>query len=201
MESDGTPWRPLVHVLDICKAIALRRSRRRASASTTRSSTSATPDANYQIREIAEIVGRVFPGCEVTVGDRGRRRAQLPRRRSTKIHEVLPGFRCEWDAELGARQLLEVFSRIGLTEEDFLSRQLHAAQADRVPARDRPDRRRVLLAARRPRRCRQLAPAQHGQHYAHPSLHLTIVACLGRDQLGGVAMVRAKLLVTMPRRL
>ena len=78
-------------------------------------------DANYQIREVAEIVGRVFPGCDVTVGVRG---GDLRSYRVSfaKIHELLPEFACDWNAELGARQLLGVFSAVDLTEDDFLSR-------------------------------------------------------------------------------
>ena len=78
-------------------------------------------EGNYQIRDIAEIVGRVFPDCEVTVGGRG------PDERSyrvsfAKIHELLPELACEWTVELGARQLRDVFAAADLTPEDFLSR-------------------------------------------------------------------------------
>jgi nucleoside-diphosphate-sugar epimerase len=120
MESDGTPWRPLVHVLDICKAIAMtleapRESVHRAVLNV------GDPTANYQIREVAEIVARVFPGCEVTVG--GRNPDQRSYRVSfDRIAETLPGFRCEWNAELGAQELLEIFELVGLDEEDFRSR-------------------------------------------------------------------------------
>ena len=199
MESDGTPWRPLVHLLDIAKAVAcvLESPRKLVHDQVLNVG---DPGGNYQIREIAEIVGRVFPNCQVTIAGRGPD-ARSYRVSFAKIREVLPEFACEWNAELGApatpRRLLPRRPR-----REWLSlTQLHATQADPTPDRHRPDRRRVPLAARRPRRCRQLAPAQHGQHNAHPPLHLTIGACLGRDQLGGVPMVRAKLLVTMPGRL
>ncbi len=120
MESDGTPWRPIVHVLDICQAIA---------------HTLAAPvdrvhnqilnvgdtDGNYRIRQIAEIVGGVFPGCTVTVAGRSPD-ARSYRVSFAKIQEVLPAFRCEWNAERSARQLLDVFTRAHLSEEDFRSR-------------------------------------------------------------------------------
>jgi nucleoside-diphosphate-sugar epimerase len=120
MESDGTPWRPLVHVLDVCKAIALTleapRERVHGLVLNVGDAT-----ANYQIREVAEIVGTVFPGCEVTVGGRS------PDTRSyrvsfDRIRAALPEFSCDWNAERGARELLAVFERAGLTEEDFRSR-------------------------------------------------------------------------------
>jgi nucleoside-diphosphate-sugar epimerase len=120
MESDGTPWRPLVHLLDIARAVACALEAPREVVHGQILNVGA-PDANFQIREIAELVGRVFPGCEVTVGDRGADQRSY-RVSFAKIHELLPGFRCEWDPERGARQLLDVFSRVGLTHEDFLSR-------------------------------------------------------------------------------
>ena len=120
MESDGTPWRPLVHILDICKAIARVLEAPREVVHNQILNVG-DRDANYQIREVAEIVGRVFPGCEVTVGVRG---GDLRSYRVSfaKIHELLPDFECDWDVELGARQLLEVFSAVDLTEEEFRSR-------------------------------------------------------------------------------
>lgn len=120
MESDGTPWRPLVHALDICNAVAcaLEAPRDRVHGQILNVG---APEANHQIREIADLVAQVFPDCEVSVGDRG---ADLRSYRVSfaKIHEVLPGFRCEWSPEAGARQLREVFSRVDLRHEDFVSR-------------------------------------------------------------------------------
>ena len=120
MESDGTPWRPIVHVLDVCKAI-------RCSLEAPRNVVHSQilnvgdRDANFQVREIAEIVGRVFPACEVTVGTRGSDQRSY-RVSFAKIHDLLPSFACDWTPEFGARQLLEVFRAADLTEEDFRSR-------------------------------------------------------------------------------
>ncbi len=120
MESDGTPWRPLVHVLDICSAVAnvLAAPRERVHNQILNVG---APGANYQIRDIAAIVGDVFPDCEVTVGERGAD-ARSYRVSFAKLHQVLPDFRARWDPEAGARQLLEVFSRVGLSHDDFVSR-------------------------------------------------------------------------------
>ena len=67
MESDGTPWRPLVHALDICQAIALTLEAPRDVVHNQVMNVG-DPSGNYRIRELAEIVGGVFPACEVTVG-------------------------------------------------------------------------------------------------------------------------------------
>jgi nucleoside-diphosphate-sugar epimerase len=120
MESDGTPWRPLVHLLDIANAVACVLEAPREAVHGQILNVGA-PEANFQIREIAELVGRVFPGCEVTVGDRGAD-ARSYRVSFAKIHELLPAFRTEWNPERGALQLLEVFSGVGLTHDDFVSR-------------------------------------------------------------------------------
>ena len=120
MDSDGTPWRPLVHLLDICAAIGcvLEAPRERVHNQILNVG---APEANYRIREIAELVGRVFSGCELTVGDRGAD-ARSYRVSFAKMRELVPEFKCGWEPEGGARQLLEVFSRVGLSHEDFLSR-------------------------------------------------------------------------------
>jgi nucleoside-diphosphate-sugar epimerase len=120
MESDGTPWRPLVHVLDICSAVENVLSAPRERVHNQILNVGA-PGANYQIRDIAAIVGGVFPDCEVIVGGRAAD-ARSYRVSFAKLHEVLPEYRSRWDPEAGARQLLEVFARVGLTQEDFLSR-------------------------------------------------------------------------------
>ena len=87
-----------------------------------RSSTSATLRRNYQIREIAEIVGRVFPDCEVTIGGRGAGQPQLSRLVRQDPRGAARSSAARWDAERGARQLLDVFSRVeSRRDEDFLA--------------------------------------------------------------------------------
>jgi nucleoside-diphosphate-sugar epimerase len=120
MESDGTPWRPLVHVLDICQAIALILEAPRDRVHSAILNVGDT-NANYQIREIASIVADSFPGCSVTVGDRGAD-ARSYRVSFDKIHETLPDFHCRWDPAGGARELLDVFTSIDLQESEFRSR-------------------------------------------------------------------------------
>jgi nucleoside-diphosphate-sugar epimerase len=117
MESDGSPWRPLVHVLDICKAVKCVLD---APAEVVHNEIFNVGDtnANYRVREIAEIVGATFPGCEVTIGSSaGDNRSY--RVSFEKILTKLPGFSCDWDAEKGARQLREVFERIDMSPETF----------------------------------------------------------------------------------
>ena len=73
---------------------------------------------NYRIREIAEIVARTFPGCELTIGSSGGDTRSY-RVSFAKIRAHMPDFATAWSAERGARQLKAVFDRIGLTRAMF----------------------------------------------------------------------------------
>lgn len=117
MTSDGTPWRPLVHVLDICEAIAcvLDAPRQNVHAQVLNVGASGQ---NYRVREIAEVVAEAFPGCQVTFGksDGDNRSYRVS---FDKIHTLLPAFTCRRDAAQGARELHDVFTRIGMTRDTF----------------------------------------------------------------------------------
>jgi len=117
MTSDGSPWRPIVHVEDICLAM--------------RCAVEAPADAvngeifnvgrtaeNYRIREIAEIVAKAFPGCEVSAGPpSGDNRSY--RVSFAKIESRLPGFRPQWTALRGAQELHKLFERIELSPDSY----------------------------------------------------------------------------------
>jgi nucleoside-diphosphate-sugar epimerase len=120
MTSDGTPWRPLVHVEDICQAVTLVLEAPR-DAVHNQIFNVGDAEQNYRIREIAAIVGQVFDGCTVTFGQpSGDNRSY--RTSFEKIRRHLPEFQCRWPAEAGARQLRQIFGRVGMTEEMFLFR-------------------------------------------------------------------------------
>jgi len=120
MISDGMPWRPLVHVRDISKAI---RCALEAPVEAIHNQVFNVGDTgeNYRVREIAEIVGSVFPNCKTTFGDSsGDNRSY--RVSFDKINDRLPGFSCDYDARNGAEELLEIFRKIDLDAETFNSR-------------------------------------------------------------------------------
>jgi nucleoside-diphosphate-sugar epimerase len=119
MTSDGTPWRPLVHVLDICEAIHLSLE---APAGAVRGQVFNVGDdaQNYRVREIAEIIAEAFPGCTASFGTDGSDNRSY-RVSFAKIRQHLPAFRCSWSAERGARQLARLFAQIGMTREMFLA--------------------------------------------------------------------------------
>jgi nucleoside-diphosphate-sugar epimerase len=115
MTSDGSPWRPFVHVLDIAQAVACVLDAPRDVVHAEIFNVG-SDEQNYQIREIARIVSERVPGCTLTVGapsgDARNYRADF-----SKIHAQLPGFRCRWDVEQGAEELIGVFDLIGLDED------------------------------------------------------------------------------------
>ena len=120
MLSDGEPWRPLVHVLDICKAIYCSLE---APADSIHNQVFNVGDssANYQIKDIARIVGDEFQGCTVTLGDStGDNRSY--RVNFDKITNKLPGFSCDWSAEKGAAQLHSVFRQIDMSLDTYRAR-------------------------------------------------------------------------------
>jgi nucleoside-diphosphate-sugar epimerase len=117
MTSDGTPWRPLVHVLDICRGIACAAEAPRELIHGEIFNVGHN-DQNYQVREIAALVKEEFTGCEVVMGV-GSNDQRSYRVSFDKINARLPGFRCDWDARKGVAQLHRLFDRIDLTSDQF----------------------------------------------------------------------------------
>lgn len=120
MTSDGTPWRPLVHVLDICEAIACVLEAPQEAVHNEIFNVGHDAD-NYQVRGIAKIVADMYPGCELEFGSAGADNRSY-RVSFAKIRDHLPGFRCSWDARKGARQLCDVYKRIGIDAATFDAR-------------------------------------------------------------------------------
>lgn len=117
MISDGSPWRPVVHVQDICEAI-YRALLAPAEAVGGKVFNVGQNADNYRIREIAQLVAEEFPGCEVSAGpSSGDNRSY--RVNFDRIHAELPGFSCRFTARDGARQLREVFERIQMSADTY----------------------------------------------------------------------------------
>jgi nucleoside-diphosphate-sugar epimerase len=117
MTSDGTPWRPLVHALDICKAIACTLEAPRDVVHNQIFNVGDTSN-NYRVKEIAQIIAGVFPGCRLSFGEQGSDNRSY-RVSFQKINTKLPGFKCDWNAQQGAKQLFDLFTLIDLTQDIF----------------------------------------------------------------------------------
>lgn len=117
LTSNGTPWRPLVHVLDICEAISCVLEAPRDIVHNQILNVGDTAQ-NYRIREIAEIVSNAFRGCQLAIGtdDKDNRSYRVS---FDKIKSVLPKFKCQRDAAAGALEFRELFQRIQMPAESF----------------------------------------------------------------------------------
>jgi nucleoside-diphosphate-sugar epimerase len=117
MESDGTPWRPLVHVLDICQAFELVLE---APAEQVQGQiiNVGADDQNYQIQDIAQIVQEVFPECAISFGTRSADNRSY-RVSFAKAREILRDYACNWPAERGVRQLRAVFESVAMNRAVF----------------------------------------------------------------------------------
>ena len=117
MTSDGSPWRPLVHGLDIAQAI-VRAIEAPRKAVHNQIFNVGSNEQNYTIKEVAEIVGNIFTDCEITFGDEGADNRSY-RVNFDKIHKHLPDFNCQWDVEKGVQQFYDLFRQIDMTDSDF----------------------------------------------------------------------------------
>jgi len=117
MISDGRPWRPIVHIEDIIQAM---RCTLEAPANAVNGQifNVGSTGENYRVREIAEIVGKTFPGCEVTVGPPSADNRSY-RVNFDKISSGLPGFKARWTAQRGAEELCKLFERIEFSPQTF----------------------------------------------------------------------------------
>jgi nucleoside-diphosphate-sugar epimerase len=117
MDSDGRPWRPFVHILDISRAIECVLSAPRDVIHGEIFNVGSNAQ-NYQIRDIAATISETFPGCRLEIGDSSGDNRNY-KANFDKIHERLPGFETRYDVARGARQLLEVFQAVDMTTELF----------------------------------------------------------------------------------
>ena len=116
--SDGTPWRPLVHIADISRAFLAVLEAPREVVHDQAFNVGRTAD-NYRIRELAEIVAETVPGCAITYAEGAGPDKRCYRVDCDKIARLLPAFQPQWDARKGAREIHDAYRQAGLTAEDF----------------------------------------------------------------------------------
>jgi len=118
LKSDGSPWRPLVHVEDICRAyIAILEADRELVHG--KAFNIGTTTENYQIREVAEIVHDVVPNCEIGFAEGAEADQRCYRVDCNLLSRTVRGFKPQWTVRRGVEQLLEAYQRVGLTLDDF----------------------------------------------------------------------------------
>src|SRR5262249_25996574 len=118
LKSDGTPWRPIVHIEDISRAF-IAALEAPADAVFNEAFNVGQTAHNYRIRDLAEIVAGVVPGCEIKFADDAGPDTRSYRVSFEKIRHKLPAFKPKWDARMGAEQLYKAYRASGLTLEEF----------------------------------------------------------------------------------
>jgi nucleoside-diphosphate-sugar epimerase len=118
VKSDGTPWRPIVHIRDISAAIL---SVLEAPLNLIHNEVFnvGRTEENYRVSQLAEIVGETVPGCRVEYATDGGPDKRCYRINCDKLRRVLPSFRPQWTARKGAQELLDAYRAAGLTFEDI----------------------------------------------------------------------------------
>ena len=118
IKSDGTPWRPIVHIEDITRAaIAVLEAPREAIHN--ECFNVGLTGENYRISELAAIVEETVPGCRIEYAPGGGPDKRCYRVDCGKIRRAVPSFQPQWDARRGARQLYDAYRITGLTAADL----------------------------------------------------------------------------------
>lgn len=118
IKSDGTPWRPLVHVEDICRAfVAILKAPK--SAVHNRAFNVGQTKENYRIRDLAEVVKETVPGCTLEYAAGAGPDNRCYRVDFSLIKTAVPGFEPQWDVRKGAQQLYAAYKTVQLRVEDF----------------------------------------------------------------------------------
>jgi nucleoside-diphosphate-sugar epimerase len=118
LKSDGSPWRPIVHVEDIASAYVAALEAPVEHVHNQAFNVGVTTE-NYQIREIAEIVGQIVPNSRTRFAPDAGPDLRCYRVDCNSIARTLHGFKPQWTARRGVEELYDSFCRVGLTVEDF----------------------------------------------------------------------------------
>jgi nucleoside-diphosphate-sugar epimerase len=118
VKSDGTPWRPIVHIRDITAAIIAVLEAPLELIHNEVFNVGRTEE-NYRISQLAGIVSEVVPGCRVEYAVGGGPDKRCYRISCDKIARVLPSFKPQWTAKKGAQELYDAYRAAGLTFEDL----------------------------------------------------------------------------------
>jgi len=120
IKSDGSPWRPLVHIEDISRAFlaALEVPRERVH---NKAFNVGRQGENFRVREVAETIAEIVPGSRVRYAEGASPDKRDYRVDFSKIARELPEFQPQWTLRRGAEQLYDAYRRHGTTEEEFLS--------------------------------------------------------------------------------
>lgn len=118
LKSDGTPWRPIVHVEDIASAYMAVLEADRSLIHNKAFNVGLTTE-NYQMRELAEIVSSVVPNSQIDYAPGAGPDLRCYRVDCNYIARHLHGFKPQWTARRGVEQLYDAYCLARLTHDDF----------------------------------------------------------------------------------
>jgi nucleoside-diphosphate-sugar epimerase len=118
LKSDGSPWRPIIHIEDISQAfIAILKAPREVVHN--QAFNVGQNQENYRIRELAEIVRNTVPGCRIEYAKDAGPDKRTYRVDFSKVARMIPEFKPQWDARRGAQELLAAYQKYGLKLAEF----------------------------------------------------------------------------------
>ena len=120
IKSDGTPWRPIIHIRDIIQAMICVLDAPKNAVHNATFNVGSTSE-NYRISELAAIVAETVPGCRIEYAPDGGPDKRCYRVNCDKILRVLPQFQPQWTARRGAQELYDAYRAAGLTGDDLAS--------------------------------------------------------------------------------
>ena len=120
--SDGTPWRPIVHIRDVCSAF-IAGIEAPSELVSGRAFNVGIPNGNFTVRDIAEAAQRAVPGCELGfTGEHGADSRTYKVGFSRILNELQDYYKPEWDLNMGGKELVELFDKINFKEDQFRGR-------------------------------------------------------------------------------
>jgi len=118
LKSDGTPWRPTVHVEDVARAFIAVLGAPVGKVHNQVFNVGITEE-NYRIKQLAEIVEQAVPDCKIGFAQSAGPDKRCYRVDFSKIAKTFPEFKPQWNARRGAEQLYQAYKKIGLVLNDF----------------------------------------------------------------------------------
>lgn len=118
MKSDGSPWRPLVHIEDITQAVICALKAPQETVHNLAVNVGSN-DENYQMRDLAQMVKETVPNCEIDYADGAGPDTRCYRANFDKIRRVFPDFETKWSAKKGVEQCYASYVKHGLNKDDY----------------------------------------------------------------------------------
>ena len=119
--SDGTPWRPLLHVEDIAKAFIAVISSDNDLVNNEAFNVGKN-DGNYQIKDIANLIKEKIPECEIVITGEHGSDSRSYKVNFNKINDSLENFNPDWDLKKGINQIYDAYTKKEMDSEKFQGR-------------------------------------------------------------------------------